>query len=226
MLETFPTPPVPNPVFEIVGVVADAKNKGIQQPPVPEAFIPYTLIGNYERGLLVRTAGDPLPMLDTVRREIWAIDPNIALTLTGAMPELLKTYSYAEPRFSLVLLGVFAAVGLVLVVIGVSGVMAYSISRQTQEIGVRMALGASSADMLAMVLRTGFQLIAMGIAIGLAASFALTRLIASQLWGVSPHDPMTLCAVVGVVILAGLAACYLPARRAIRVDPMRALRSE
>ena len=226
MLETVPQPPVKDPVFEIIGVVADAKNQGIQEAPSPEAWVPYTVTGAFERGILVRTARDPLPMLNTVRREIWAVDRNVALTLTGTLKDFLKSFSYAEPRFSLILLGVFASVGLVLVAIGVFSVIAYTVSRQTHEIGIRMALGAGHADVLRMVMRMGLRLIGLGTVAGLAASFGVSRLLASQLWGVSTHDPATLCGVVAVVALSGLAACYFPARRATRVDPMVALRYE
>jgi len=224
MLETEMDPPVKDPVFEIIGVVADAKNNGIQDPPRPELFVPYTITGAFERGILVRTSKDPLTMLNAVRREIWATDRNVALTLTGSLNDYLKSFSYSEPRFSLILLSVFASLGLVLVLIGVYSVIAYTVSRQTHEIGIRMALGAGSADVLRMVLWMGARLLGMGLAAGLVASFAVTRLIASQLWGVSPHDPVTLCGVVAIVAGAGLAACYFPARRATRVDPMVALR--
>jgi len=114
--------------------------------------------------------------------------------------------------------------GLVLVLIGVYSVIAYTVSRQTHEIGIRMALGAGSADVMRMVLWMGARLLGIGLAVGLMASFAVTRLIASQLWGVSPHDPVTLCSVVAIVAGTGLAACYFPAPRATRVDPMIALR--
>ena len=165
-------------------------------------------------------------MLNSVRREIWAVDRNVALTLTGTLKDFLKSFSYAEPRFSLILLGVFAGVGLVLVAIGIYSVIAYTVSRQTHEIGIRMALGADQADVLRMVMRMGLRLIGLGTIAGLAASFGVTRLLASQLWGISPHDPVTLCSVVAVVAISGLAACYFPARRATRVDPMVALRYE
>jgi putative ABC transport system permease protein len=121
---------------------------------------------------------------------------------------------------------VFASVGLVLVAIGVYSVIAYTVSRQTQELGLRMALGARRADVLGMVVRMGLRLILVGVAIGLLASVAATRVLANQLWGVSPRDPITLMAAVTVMTLAGLAACYFPARRATRVDPMVALRYE
>ncbi len=227
LLETLPEGgAVPNPVFDIIGVISDARNQGIQEPPMPEAFIPYTLTGAFERGILVRTAGDPGAMLNSVRREIWGVDRGVAITMTGTLKGYLTQFSYAEPRFSLVLLGVFASVGLVLVAIGVYSVIAYTVSRQTQEIGVRMALGARGIDVLAMVVRMGLQLIVVGVVIGLLATVAATRVLANQLWGVTARDPITLGAAVLVMIIAGLAACYIPARRATRVDPMVALRYE
>ena len=217
---------VANPVFEIVGIISDAKNRGIQEPPMPEAFVAYTLTGAFMRGVLVRTSAAPEALLGTVRREIWAVDRNVALTNTGTLSEFLKQFSYAEPRFSLTLLGVFAGVGLLLVAVGVYSVIAYTVSRQTHEIGIRMALGAGRRDVLQMVAAMGLRLVALGVTIGLVATFAVTRLVASQIWGVSPHDPLTLTIVVSVMALVAIAACYFPARRATRVDPMIALRCE
>jgi len=226
MLATQPTPPVTDPIFEIVGVVADAKNSGLQDPVRPEAFIPYTITGSFERGILVRTARDPLPMLDTLRKEIWAVDRNVALTDTGSLEDYLKRYSYAEPRFSLILLGVFAGIGLVLVALGIYSLIAYTVSRQTREIGIRMSLGATRQQVLRMVLQMGFKLIALGAGAGLLLTFVATRVLAHQLWNISPHDPITLIAVLAIMGLAGLAACYFPARHATQVDPMVALRYE
>jgi putative ABC transport system permease protein len=226
MLESLPDSPVKDPVFEIIGVISDAKNQGIQEPPMPEMFLPYTLTGAFERGIMVRTSTQPLSLLDNVRREIWAMDRNVALTTTGSLEDFLKEYSYAAPRFSLVLMEVFASVGLALVALGVFSVIAYTVARRTHEIGVRMALGAGTADVVRMVLWMGLKLVGLGVGVGLLASFAVTRVIASQLWGVSPRDPLALGAAVIVVALAGLAACYFPARRATRVDPLVALRVE
>jgi putative ABC transport system permease protein len=226
MLESMPDSPVKEPVFEIIGVVSDLKNQGIQEAPMAEMFTPYTITGAFERGIMVRTSAPPLSLLNNLRREIWAVDPNIALTLTGSLEDFLKQFSYAEPRFSLVLLSIFAGVGLALVALGVFSVIAYTVARQTHEIGIRMALGAGAADVVRMVLRMGLQLVGLGVGIGLLASFAVTRVIANQLWGVSPRDPLTLVVVVAVVALAGLAACYFPARRATKVDPLIALRCE
>jgi putative ABC transport system permease protein len=154
------------------------------------------------------------------------VDRNVALTLTGSLEDFMRQFTYAEPRFGLVLMSVFAGVGLLLVALGVFSVIAYTVSRQTHEIGIRMALGAGRPDVLRMVLTMGFQLLGLGVALGLLGAFAATRVIANQLWGVSPHDPVTLAAVIAVVAAAGLAACWFPARRATRVDPLVALRYE
>jgi len=226
LLETLPNGKVDDPLFEIVGVIADAKNRGIQDPPLPEAFVPYTLTGAFQRGILVRTQTAPEALLNSVRREIWALDRNVALTNTRTLNDYLKQFSYAEPRFSVVLLGVFAAVGLLLVSIGVYSVVAYTVSRRTHEIGIRMALGAGRASVLGMVVAKGLLLIGIGVGIGLVASLGAARAVASQIWGISPHDPITIGGGVGVILVAGLAACYFPARRATKVDPMVALRYE
>jgi predicted permease len=217
---------VSDPVFEIIGVISDAKNQGIQDPPMPEAFIPYTVTGAFERGILVRTATAPEALLNDVRRAIWAVDRSVALTNTGTLKGFLTQFSYAAPRFTLVLLGVFAGLGLLLVAIGVYSVIAYTVSRQTHEIGIRMALGARRIDVLGMIARYGLRLLGIGLGIGLLGSVAATRVLASELWDVSPRDPLALTSAVVVMTLAGLAACYVPARRATRVDPMVALRYE
>jgi putative ABC transport system permease protein len=226
MLATLPEGAVANPMFEIVGIVADAKNQGIQDPPLPEMFVPYSITGAFERGILARTATEPLTLLGPVRREIWAVDRNVALTLTDSLENFLARFSYAGPRFTLILLAVFAGVGLILVALGVYSVMAYVVSRQTHEIGIRMALGAGTERVLRLVMWRGSRLIAFGLATGMLASLAVTRIIASQLWGVSARDPLTLAGVILIVGMAGIAACYFPARRATRVDPMVALRHE
>jgi putative ABC transport system permease protein len=213
-------------VSEIVGVTADEKNSGIQDPIRPEIFVPYTVTGAYQRGILVRTSRDPMLLLNPVRDQIWAVDRSVALTLTGSLTDYLKQFSYSGPRFTLTLLGIFAGVGLVLVALGVYSVTAYTVSRQTHEIGIRMALGAGRADVLRMVMWMGLQLVAFGVGVGLLASWGATRAIASQLWGVSAHDPLTLVGVSAVLLAVGCAACYFPARRATRVDPMVALRYE
>jgi putative ABC transport system permease protein len=225
-LGAMPNAPVINPVFEIVGIVGDMKNRGIQEPIQPELFIPYTVTGNFERGILVRTAGKPMPLLNPVRREIWAVDHHVAPTLTRTLEDFLSDYSYAQPRFVLLVLGVFAGTGLLLVAVGVYSVIAYTVSRQTQEIGIRMTLGASRGDVIGMVLRMGLWLMAVGLSIGVGASLVVNRVMASELWGVSPRDPATFAMVAFVVLAAGVVASWFPARRATRVDPMVALRFE
>jgi putative ABC transport system permease protein len=179
-----------------------------------------------ERGVLVRTSVEPMSLLNAVRKEIWAVDRNVALTLTGTLEDFMKRFSYSGPRFGLLLLGIFAVNGLVLVGIGVYSVMAYSVSRQTHEIGIRIALGAMQGNVIRLILRTGFQLITAGLIIGLLASLGITHLIAQELWGVSPYDPATLISVVCVLVGVGFAACFFPARRATRVDPLVALHYE
>jgi putative ABC transport system permease protein len=226
MLESMPDSPVKDPVFEIVGVISDAKNQGIRDAPAPEMILPYTITGAFNRGILVRTSAPPLSLLNDVRREIQAVDRNVALARIFSLEDLLIQYSYAAPRFGLALMSVFASLGMALVALGVFSVIAYTVARQTHEIGVRMALGAGHANIVWMVLRRGLLLVGLGMGVGLLASFALTRVIASQLWEVSPRDPLTLGAAVIVVALSGLAACYFPARRATRVDPMVALRMD
>jgi putative ABC transport system permease protein len=212
--------------FEIVGIVQDVKNQGLQDSPEPEAFAPFTIVGLGSRGILVRTTGDPLQTLPGLRQAVAGIDSSLPLTDTGSLEGYLQQYSYAQPQFGLITMGAFAGVGLLLVVIGVFSVMAYTVSLQTHEIGIRMALGAQRENILRMVLSRGLILIAVGVGIGLLASLGVMRFVASQFWGVSAADPWTFGAVVVVIVAVGLAACFFPARRATRVDPMVALRYE
>jgi putative ABC transport system permease protein len=148
------------------------------------------------------------------------------LTNTGTLSGFLKQFSYAEPRFSLVVLGIFASVGLVLVAMGIFSVIAYAVSQQTHEIGIRMALGATRGNVLKMVTAVGLRLIAIGVVLGLTASYFAIQLIANQLWGIPTYDPWTLAAVVAAMVIVGLAACYFPAHRATTIDPLRALRAQ
>ena len=218
--------PVKEPVFEIIGLVADAKNQGLQDPALPEIWVPYTVTGSAFRGILVRTAREPMSMLNTVEHEVWTTDPNVALTLTGTLDGYIRQFSYAGPRFGFLLMTIFGSIGLILVTIGVYSVLAYTTARRTQEIGIRMALGAEGSHVLRMVIRMGLRLVAIGVGIGLIVSLALGRVIATQLWGVSAYDPWTLASVPALLVLTGLVACWLPARRAARVDPLVALRYE
>jgi len=224
-LETFPDP-LHDPWFEIIGVVADAKNRGLQDPTEPEVWVPYTVTGSAARGILVRTAKEPMSMMNAVREEIWATDRSVALTLTGTLEGYISQFSYAGPRFGFLLMTIFGSIGLILVTIGVYSVLAYTTARRTHEIGIRMALGAEGGDVLRLVITMGLRLVAMGVAIGLVASLLLARVIATQLWGVSAYDPITLTVVAALLLITGVIACWVPARRAARVDPLVALRYE
>jgi putative ABC transport system permease protein len=211
-------------IFEIVGVVRDTKNTGPQGPVVPMAFIPPMITGDFL--VQVKTKVEPRSMMHAVQEAVWAADRGEVFWVLDPLTEFLEQSTYATPEFGVSLSGPLAGIALVLVVIGVFSVMAYTVSLRTQEIGVRMALGAQREEILRMVLRTGFGLLAAGICVGLVASYGLTRFLASQIWGVSATDPWTFGAVVGLVVTSGLVACVLPARRAARVDPLVALRYE
>jgi putative ABC transport system permease protein len=224
-LKSFPDP-VREPWFEVIGVAADVKNQGVQDPTVAEAWVPYTVTGSGMRGLLVRTTGDPLAMTRVLGKEIWAIDPSVAMAEPQSLDYFLNIFSYAQPRLGFLLVAVFASIGLLLATIGVYSVIAYSTSRRTHEIGLRMALGAAARDVMVMVFRQGLRLVGMGIAIGLLGSAALARVIVAQLWGVSPYDPGTFASVAVLLLSIGLLACWVPARRATRIDPTTALRYE
>lgn len=221
--------PVADPWFEIIAVVGNVPNQGPREAPLPHVYLPYTITGS-GNGFIARTSGDPTNLLLAIRGEVWATDPNVAVIQVSSLEDWIRRAYYAQPRFSLIVLTAFAVTGMLLVAIGVYSVLAYTVSRQTQEIAVRMALGASRGAVLKVVLRLGMRLIAVGIAVGLLASFGTNRLISSQLgyqlMDASPYDPLTLALAVSVITGVGLAACYLPALRAVRVDPMQALRHE
>jgi putative ABC transport system permease protein len=217
-----------NTYFGIVGVVKDFKTRPERRQYLlrPDAFLPASVAAfGYPMSILARTAVDPHSLLKSVAREVWEVDPDVAVSASGSIEDFLKN-EFKGPRFEFITLAAFAGIGLMLVAIGVFSVMGYAVSLQTQQIGVRMALGANQSNILRMVLRQGVALIAVGIITGLFASVSLTRFVASQIWGISATDPWTFGAVVACVLAVGLAACCVPARRAARVDPMVALRCE
>jgi putative ABC transport system permease protein len=219
-----PPDPPQDAVFQIVGVVADVKNSGPQQPAVPMAFIAPLATGAFI--LQVRTNVEPASMIHAVQEQIWAVDRDEIFWILDPLEDFLEQHTYAVPEFGVALSGPLAGVALLLVMVGVFSVMAYTVSLQTQEFGIRMALGAQRGDVLGIVLRKGFALLVSGILVGVLASYGLTRFLASQIWGVSATDPWTFGGVVALVVITGLAACLLPARRAARVDPLVALRYE
>ena len=212
--------------FEVIGMVADFQNRGLLEPPTPEAFLPRSITGIGGRVIFAKTAADPKGLLPSLQREIWAVDSNAAVTQSGSIKDLLAEDAYARPQFGVITIAVFAAIGLALALIGIFCVMAYNVALQTHEIGVRMALGAQQGNVLTMVLRKGLCLISAGMLIGVSASLGLARLLASQIQGVSATDPLTFIAVVIALLTVGLIACLLPARRAARCDPLVALHYE
>jgi putative ABC transport system permease protein len=218
--------PVHQGVFEIVAVVDDVKNQGLREPTEPQVYLPWASAGRGLPLMMVRTTSDPVNSLSAIRRELSLVDRQVAVLQIRTLPEILDRNVYAQPRFSLLVLGIFAATGTLLVAVGVFSVMAYTVSRQKKEIAVRMALGASRSHVYAVTFRLGAQLLAAGAAAGLLASFATNRLVANQLWNVSPHDPLTLAGATILVSLIALTACYIPARRAMHVEPVAALRED
>jgi putative ABC transport system permease protein len=217
-----------NTYFEIIGIVRDYKTRGYDNPSwqtFPQAFVPYSVAGFNWRAFMARTAVDPNSVLKNIGQEVRAIDPGVQISTSGTLEASLQEF-YRGPQFQLATLAAFALIGLVLVVIGIFSVMAYAVSLQTHDIGVRMALGAQQKDILSLVLLNGFRLVATGILIGLLASHALTRFLADEISGISATDPWTFITVAVVVISVGLAACLFPARRAATVDPLVALRYE
>ena len=220
--ERDPTPPS---TFEIVGVVADARNRSLPDPIDAGIFVPSSLVPS-RFGLLVRTAGAPAAMAETVKRELWALDRSLALSDALPLTDFMQRYQYARPRLGLVVFGAFAAVGLLLVVLGVASLVAYTIARQTREIGIRLAIGASRGDVLRLTFGMGLRWLAYGVGLGLAGSLAATRLLTAELWDVGARDPLTFVLGVGVIVVSAAIATYLPARRATRVDPLVVLRSQ
>ncbi len=210
--------------FQIIGVVKDVVSAGPQQPTLPMIFLPYTVRGGFV--FLLKTTVEPTSLAHAVQEQVWTVDRNEIVLLTTPLEDFLQRYTYATPEFGLLIATPLACISLLLVIVGVFSVMAYTVSLQTHEIGVRMALGAQQGNILNMVLGKGARLLAAGIVLGLFASFALTRFLASQIWVVSATDPWTFTAVAAFVVAVGLGACFLPARRATGVDPLVALRYE
>jgi putative ABC transport system permease protein len=210
---------------EIVGVVHDTLNRGITDALLPEIYIPYSLLGAANR-VVVQTAGDPAAVTRTVVERVYAIDRDQPVTEVRTIHAFLDEFVYAGPRFNVVLLSVFASLGLVLSIVGVYGVMAHTVAQQTREIGVRIALGADPGSVGRMVVRSGAVLLLVGIAAGLAGSVFAARLLARQVWNVSTFDPTSFAAASIVLLAAGLLACAWPAWRASRTPPIVALRQE
>lgn len=221
-------------VRQIVGIVADTKQMGLDRPALPTVFVPLAQLSdklmatarafNFTH-FTVRTTVDPATMQATLKREMAALDPALPLAGFRTMEDRM-TRSVASQRFYMLLLGLFALLGLLLAAVGIYGVMSQSVAERTNEIGIRMALGAQRRDVLALVLGQGMKLALLGVVLGLAASFGLTRLMQGFLFGVSATNPLTFVAVTVLLTIVAVLACWLPAQRATKVDPLTALRYE
>jgi predicted permease len=210
---------------EIVGMFGDVKNSGLADRPQPELMLPFPQLPWATLNLSVRTAVEPHSVVTAVRDAISKTDPDQPITRAETLEEILVT-AKAQPRFTTLLLGVFSGVALLLAVVGIYGVIGYSVAQRTQEMGIRLALGASREGILRLVVAYGLGLAAIGIVIGLAGAAALTRLMSTQLYQTSVFDPLTFIASAGIFLLAALLASYLPALRAMRIDPVDAIRYE
>jgi len=215
----------PGTWLTIVGVVSYVRHAALGAGPQPEVYWPYTQTPDQSINLLIRATANPLSLAGAARSEIWSIDKTLPVSDIKTMDELLSV-SVAQPRFYALLLTAFAVVALLLAAVGLYGVMSYAVNQRTHEIGIRMALGARPRDALWLIVNQGMVLTLAGVAAGVAAAWALTRVMKNLLFGVSATDPAIFVGI--ALLLAGVAslACYLPARRATKVDPLTALRDE
>jgi putative ABC transport system permease protein len=214
---------IPEREREIVGVVGDVKIRTLEAGPSPVAYVPHAQYTSDEMTIFVRTTGDPQALVPMVIAQLRQIDRGIALTDVRPATQLVSS-AVAQPRFRMILLGLFAVMALMLAAVGLYGVMAYSVGQRSSELGLRMALGAETSDVLRLVLKEGLMPVAIGIVIGLLGAAALTRLMSTLFFSVGPFDPITFTAVPLLLTFVAAVACYIPARRATRVDPLTALR--
>lgn len=211
--------------FEIVGVVHDVKSAGLQAPTAPTYYLPAAQAPLQDMAVIVRTTTEPLSIIPELRQAVLAIDPDQPISNISTMEKIVSD-SIARPRLNMFLMGLFGALALILASVGIYGLLSYSVTQRTQEMGIRMALGAQVTDVLKLVLRQGMTLALIGEALGLVGAFALTRVMQRLLFGVTPTDATIFISVVGILTTTAVLACYLPARRAARVDPLVALRYE
>ena len=210
---------------EIVGVVGNVKFHDLSDEWAPESYIPYAQISFGSVTLVVRTEQDPHSLAKPIAETVRSLDNDLPTYAPKTVEEYLSG-TIAQPRFNTYLLGIFAALAMLLTAVGLYGVISYSVAQRTHELGIRMALGGQPGDMLRLIVGQGLRLGAFGVGIGLVAAFALTHFLSSMLFGVSTTDPISYVAVVSLLLVVVVVACYVPARRAMRVDPMVALRYE
>jgi putative ABC transport system permease protein len=210
---------------EIVGVAGDVRERGLEQAPKDFIYLPFAQYPQMTPSLITRTEGDPMNIARATVQHLYEVDPNQPAGKIQSL-EQVRADSIAAPRLTANLLGLFALLALAIAAAGIGGVLALSVSQRTHEIGVRMAIGARPAEIVRMILRQGMGLVLGGLLLGVAGAFALTHAMTSFLFGVTPTDPATFALVAAVLLAAAFAACYIPARRAAQVDPLRALRAE
>src|SRR5262245_35578624 len=212
---------------EIIGVVGDAHTAGLEIEPKPEIFVSHASSIGYPNSMtyFVRTATDPLKLLPAVKEKIREVNKEQAFSSVATIDQLVAR-SLSQRRFNLLILTSFAFLALILAGVGLYGLISFMTAQRTYEVGIRMAFGADQRDVLNLIIGQGMALTLAGVVIGLLASFALTRLIARLLFGISPTDPITFVVIIFVLTAVPLIACYIPARRATKVDPMVALRYE
>jgi predicted permease len=221
-----PSSAEPDDWITVIGVAKDVRQFELVADPKPQMYLSYVQAGFFApRHLVVSTNVEPMSLVATVRKAVWDIDKEQPVSNISTMDAVLSE-SVAQQRFSMLLLGIFAVLALVLAAVGIYGVMSYSVAQRKHEIGIRMALGAQSRDVLKMVVGQGLKLVLIGVGVGLVAAFVLTRVMASLLFGISATDPMTFIIISLVLISVAVLASYIPARRATKVDPMVALRYE
>jgi putative ABC transport system permease protein len=210
---------------EVVGIVGDVHQWGLARAPLPEVYFPHSQSPQSVMRLVIRSTVEPNALAKAVRAEVRELDQDLPVIRPITMESILSQ-STTVPRFQALLMGIFGALALTLVTVGVYGVMSYTVAQHTREIGIRVALGARAADVLKLIIGHGMLLALTGMVIGLVGAFALTRLMTGLLFGVSATDPITFAAIAVLLALAALLACLVPARRATKTDPMVALRYE
>ena len=214
-----------NPWITIVGIVGNIKAEGFDQPDQPHLYMPILQNAGYAMAVYVRTHGNPAGLTNALRQQVQSVDPNLPLFGEQTMKDLVST-SLARRRFAMQVVGLFGLLALFLAGIGIYGVMAYSVTQRTREIGIRLALGASAGNILRWLLGQGLRLTLIGVGVGLVGALALTRLLRGLLFGIAPTDVLTYIALTLLLAFVALLACYIPARRATKVDPLEALRYE